>query len=78
MIDILGMGRKVKLVNLMKKSQKEVDKMHSNGGLMVDEEQGKEVTPYMPPCTICDTVWIDGKEIPTDLVLTDKQEYGLR
>lgn len=41
----------------------------------------EEVEPSLnklPLCTLCDTEVIDGKEVPTDKVLTSDLDFGMR
>jgi hypothetical protein len=32
----------------------------------------------LPLCTLCDTEWVDGKETPTDRILTSDLDFGMR
>ena len=42
-----------------------------------DEELEPSLTK-LPLCTLCDTELIDGKEVPTDKVLTSDLDFGMR
>ena len=42
-----------------------------------DEEMDPSLIK-LPLCTLCDTELIDGKEMPTDKVLTSDLDYGMR
>jgi len=44
----------------------------------IDDEEAGNTNKQLPLCTLCDTEIIDGKEVPTDKVLTSDLDFGMR